>query len=236
MTVEDIERALLAPPPDPVVEEWGDRTRTRVIHGVLSALRDFGVSRGEAIKHIASASVSFAGFVYVLGRLRAQLPSIASDHLAVRLALVAARGPAGPWASPRGGPRGASAVRRCRIDGAYRLASRRLGGDGPCRCLIPSRRSRTRSSTRRSAPSRQPSIFALRLRARGGAGGPPGHDRPERLPHRQWRRRRGDLPCRPVLGCGGRVGLLRRRSSRPRRTILATLGRSSRCTSRCTRS
>jgi len=75
VTVDDIERALLVAPPDPIVKEWGDRTRTRVVHGVLSALRDFGVLEGQANKHIASANVSFTGFVYVLGRLREQLPS-----------------------------------------------------------------------------------------------------------------------------------------------------------------
>jgi hypothetical protein len=75
VSVTDVERALLVAPPDPVVKEWSDRTRTRVVHGVLSALRDFGVLEGRANKHIASASISFAGFVYVLGRLREQLPS-----------------------------------------------------------------------------------------------------------------------------------------------------------------
>ena len=75
ITVDDIERALLIAPPDPIVKEWGDRTRTRVVQGALSALRDFGVLEGRAIKHLASATVSFTGFVYVLGRLREQLPS-----------------------------------------------------------------------------------------------------------------------------------------------------------------
>ena len=75
VTVEDIERALLLAPPDPVVKGWGDATRTRVIHGVLSALRDFGVLEGKVNKHIASPHLSFSGFVYVLGRLRDALPS-----------------------------------------------------------------------------------------------------------------------------------------------------------------
>lgn len=75
VAVEDVERALLVAPPDPVVKEWGDRTRTRVVHGVLSALRDFGILEGRASKHIAPASISFTGFVYVLGRLREVLPS-----------------------------------------------------------------------------------------------------------------------------------------------------------------
>ena len=75
VTVEDVERALLLAPPDPLVMGWGDATRTRVIHGVLSALRDFGVLEGKANKHIASPHLSFSGFVYVLGRLRDALPS-----------------------------------------------------------------------------------------------------------------------------------------------------------------
>ena len=75
VTVDDVERALLVAPPDPIVKEWGERTRTRVVHGLLSALRDFGVLEGRANKHIASASISFTGFVYVLGRLREILPS-----------------------------------------------------------------------------------------------------------------------------------------------------------------
>jgi Putative inner membrane protein (DUF1819) len=75
VTVNDVERALLAAPPDPVVKAWGDRTRTRAVHGVLSALRDFGVLEGHANKHIAAPRISFAGFAYVLGRLREQLSS-----------------------------------------------------------------------------------------------------------------------------------------------------------------
>jgi hypothetical protein len=75
VTVDDVERALLVAPPDPVVKDWGDRTRTRVVHGALSALRDFGVLEGQVNKHIAVPNISFTGFVYVLGRLREQLPS-----------------------------------------------------------------------------------------------------------------------------------------------------------------
>jgi hypothetical protein len=75
VTVDDVEKALLLAPPDPVVKQWGDRTRTRVVHGVLSALRDFGVLEGQVNKHIAVPSISFTGFVYILGRLREQLPS-----------------------------------------------------------------------------------------------------------------------------------------------------------------
>jgi hypothetical protein len=80
VTVEDIDHALLEAPPAPAVKEWGDSTRVRVIHGLLSALRDFGVLEGRAVKHIARPHMSFAGFVYVLGRLRDQ---IASSHAVV---------------------------------------------------------------------------------------------------------------------------------------------------------
>ncbi len=75
VAVEDIDRALLEIPPAPAVKEWGDNTRVRVIHGLLSALRDFGILEGRAIKHIAPSHMSFAGFAYVLGRLREQLAS-----------------------------------------------------------------------------------------------------------------------------------------------------------------
>jgi hypothetical protein len=70
VTVEDIERALLDDPPAPIVVEWSKSTRTRVIHGIMSALRDFGVLEGMAVKHISRPNISFGGFVYVVGRLR----------------------------------------------------------------------------------------------------------------------------------------------------------------------
>jgi hypothetical protein len=70
VTVEDVERALLDDPPAPIVVEWSKSTRTRVIHGVMSALRDFGVLEGMAVKHISPPHISFGGFVYVVGRLR----------------------------------------------------------------------------------------------------------------------------------------------------------------------
>ena len=72
VTVDDVDRALLADPPAPIVVEWSESTRTRVIHGALSALRDFGRLEGKAVKHIATPHISFGGFVYVLGRLRSQ--------------------------------------------------------------------------------------------------------------------------------------------------------------------
>ena len=75
VAVEDVERALLEAPPGPAVKEWGESTRRRVIHGLLSALRDFEVLEGHATKHLTRPHMPFAGFVYVLGRLRARLAS-----------------------------------------------------------------------------------------------------------------------------------------------------------------
>lgn len=72
LTTEDVVRALLDRPPEPSVAEWGEQTRVRVVHGVLSALRDFGVLEGKANKRIAPASLSVPGFVYILARLREQ--------------------------------------------------------------------------------------------------------------------------------------------------------------------
>lgn len=72
VTVEDVEQALLDNPPASIVTEWSQSTRTRVVHGLLSALRDFGVLEGKAVKHIATPHISFGGFVYVVGRLRHQ--------------------------------------------------------------------------------------------------------------------------------------------------------------------
>lgn len=70
VTVDDVSRALLDEPPAPIVTEWSEATRTRVVHGVLSALRDFGILEGKGVKHIATPHISFGGFVYVVGRLR----------------------------------------------------------------------------------------------------------------------------------------------------------------------
>lgn len=72
VTVDDVEQALLDDPPASIVTEWSSSTRTRVIHGLLSALRDFGVLEGKAVKHIATPHISFGGFIYVVGRLRHQ--------------------------------------------------------------------------------------------------------------------------------------------------------------------
>jgi len=75
VAVEDVERTLLEAPTGPAVKEWGESTRRRVIHGLLSALRDFEVLEGRATKHLTRPHMPFAGFVYVLGRLRARLAS-----------------------------------------------------------------------------------------------------------------------------------------------------------------
>jgi hypothetical protein len=40
VTVDDVERALVQTPPAPAVKEWADDTRRRVVHGLLSTLRD----------------------------------------------------------------------------------------------------------------------------------------------------------------------------------------------------
>jgi len=77
VAVEDVQKALLDDPPAPVVTRWGSTTLTRVIHGHLSSLRDFGILEGKAAKHIPPAHMTFGGFVYVLGRLR---ESSASSH------------------------------------------------------------------------------------------------------------------------------------------------------------
>jgi hypothetical protein len=75
ITVDELEQTLLDAPPGHVVKEWGDTTRRRAVHGLLSALRDFQVLEGRATKHVARPHLSFGGFVYVLGRLRATAPS-----------------------------------------------------------------------------------------------------------------------------------------------------------------
>jgi hypothetical protein len=75
ITVEEVERTLLSAPPDLVVKVWAESTRRRVVHGLLSALRDFTVLEGRANKHLARPHPSLVGFVYVLGRLRAEMAS-----------------------------------------------------------------------------------------------------------------------------------------------------------------
>ena len=75
VAVDDVDRALLSEPPAPIVRDWSEATRRRVIHGVLSSLRDFGILEGQANKRIATPHISFGGFVYVLGRLREEARS-----------------------------------------------------------------------------------------------------------------------------------------------------------------
>jgi hypothetical protein len=70
ITVDGIDRALVSDPPAPIVATWADQTRIRVVHGLMSALRDFGVLDGKVNKYVASPRISLGGFVYVLGRLR----------------------------------------------------------------------------------------------------------------------------------------------------------------------
>jgi hypothetical protein len=72
VTVEDMERALLDDPATASVAKWGDATRRRVTHGLLSALRDFGVLAGAGNKHLVPGQLSLPGFVYAAGRLRQQ--------------------------------------------------------------------------------------------------------------------------------------------------------------------
>ncbi len=66
----DVETMLLRGPAAAVVGRWAPVTRTRVVHGLLSSLRDVGRLEGRAVKHLARAGITAPGFVYVLGRLR----------------------------------------------------------------------------------------------------------------------------------------------------------------------
>ena len=70
VSTEQLESALLDTTPDPNLKAWADATRRRVVHGLLSAYRDFGVLEGKASKHLASPHLTFAGFAYTAGRLR----------------------------------------------------------------------------------------------------------------------------------------------------------------------
>lgn len=69
---ERFERALLEASPGSELHEWNDQTRRRVVHGLLSALRDFGILEGKNNKQIAPPGLSLGGFAYVAGRLRQQ--------------------------------------------------------------------------------------------------------------------------------------------------------------------
>ena len=70
ITTEQLERALLDTTPDPDLKAWGDATRRRVVHGLLSAYRDFSILEGKANKHLAPPHLTFLGFIYSAGRLR----------------------------------------------------------------------------------------------------------------------------------------------------------------------
>lgn len=84
LTTEQLERALLDQTPDPALKKWGDQTRRRVVRGLLSALRDFGILEGRAVKQIAFPHLTLPGFAYAAGRLRqmgsVDLPSSATWH------------------------------------------------------------------------------------------------------------------------------------------------------------
>ena len=79
VTVDQLEQALVDSTPDPDLKGWAEATRRRVIQGLVSAYRDFGILEGKNNKRLASPTLSGIGFAYVLGRLRqagvADLPS-----------------------------------------------------------------------------------------------------------------------------------------------------------------
>jgi hypothetical protein len=54
---------------------WSDATTLRVVQGLLSALRDFGIFRGAVHKRIAPVYLPLRAFVYVAFHLRQQQPS-----------------------------------------------------------------------------------------------------------------------------------------------------------------
>lgn len=66
----DVEAMLLRGRASDVVARWAPVTQTRVIHGLLSTLRDVGRLEGRSAKHLARPGITPPGFVYVLGRLR----------------------------------------------------------------------------------------------------------------------------------------------------------------------
>lgn len=84
ITTEELERALLDQTPDPALKKWGDQTRRRVVHGLLSALRDFAILEGRAVKQISFPHLTLPGFAYAAGRLRqmgnVDLPSTTAWH------------------------------------------------------------------------------------------------------------------------------------------------------------
>ena len=66
------ERALMESAPTSRLKNWNEQTRRRVVHGLLSALRDFGILDGKNNKSIAPPGLSLGGFAYVVGRMRQQ--------------------------------------------------------------------------------------------------------------------------------------------------------------------
>ena len=54
---------------------WGEETTNRVVQGLLSTLRDFGVLEGEVRKRFAPAHMTTLGFAYVALRERENQPS-----------------------------------------------------------------------------------------------------------------------------------------------------------------
>ncbi len=195
-----------------IVKEWGQpNAHPRRPWCSFRAEGTSVFSKGPgSIKHIASAGVSFAGFVYVLGRLRAQPPSSHLDYLRVLWHRRLSRGPARAWASPSNRTEG---LLRFSDAGSQQCVSTGVSTDSSWRrwsvlLVAPPKRLGTRSWTTHRAPSREPSILFLRLRARGGAGRASGHDRPERLPDRQNDTLLAVFADRRVLGCGRRVGLV----------------------------
>ena len=70
VSTEQLERALVDTTPDPDLKAWRDSTRRRVVHGLLSAYRDFGILEGKNNKRLTPPHLTFAGFAYVTGRLR----------------------------------------------------------------------------------------------------------------------------------------------------------------------
>jgi hypothetical protein len=70
INTEQLVRALLDASPHPDLKVWGEATLRRVVHGLLSAFRDFGILEGKANKHLAPPHLTLLGFTYVAGRLR----------------------------------------------------------------------------------------------------------------------------------------------------------------------
>jgi BrxA/Uncharacterized protein conserved in bacteria (DUF2321) len=73
---EEIERALTKWVKDGrTTKAWGEYTTRRVVQGILSALRDFGVLQGAVNKRIAPAYLPVEAFAYVIFFLKQHQPS-----------------------------------------------------------------------------------------------------------------------------------------------------------------